>query len=368
MNKFVFLLLVVPFLTICLRAYTFEGESIQIKKKYVSKLLERFHIVAPFVLGFAMTSIIVYSSFNSLFDLNQSVYLLVFSVISLILTIALICLKGIKSKKIQTIDYILLFSICLLFLVFIYILAVTLGIYGSDFRKQVFTDLFSLIGIFIFMLCLLTNIVIYFIRYKNFMGKDLAEEVESTILVETPDEETVEEDESLVESEEETIVAEENEDNDEDVDTSENEESEPQEISKTDEPSDQEIVDEPVMEKPQEEKKKTPTNNPRKNSRYPEFVIPEDESANHLTKLKYTGKLMFAEEKLKNLYSNVKNELLSYGLSSRISNTKETFKKKETIAVLKNQWKISFSLFSNLTRSIDGGWISSTGFIFSKRI
>ncbi len=310
-DGFPFFTMLIPFLTLFLRAYTFEGETIQKKRKYISLLLEKNHVLAPVALAFAACSVIVYTSYESIMDLHQNIFLLIFSIVAAAFTIALICMKNLKSKEIKAFDYILLMSFSLLFMLGMYILAVGLGFYGVDFRKTMFSDLFSLIGIFVLFISLLANIVIYTIRYRSFFKEDIAEKGEEEIQTE-----------EIIEVEEETTEPEEVEIEEEDIllEASEPIEDELEEI-------DDELT-EPALQPVDIDYQV-----------YPTFIIPEDESQNHLTKLKYLSKLMFADEQLKQFYSEIKNELLSYDLTSRIAGGKETFKKKDTMAVIKTNGK-----------------------------
>lgn len=333
--------LVLPYLILCIRAHTYEGSFVSKKKKYVSYLLDRYHPIAVFIIGFGLSYLLAFTSQNALFDLHQNIYLALIAGVCVILCILLFVIKDLKARSIKPIDYLFFLLSSILFFTLIYVLSVALDLYGVSFRKSFFEDMITLISLFVLLICTIVFLILYFIRYKNFF-KAIEEETTSV-------EEAVREPEAIeptdLEATPEQIVDAEAPIVEEPVE----EEPAPVEEEKEEVPLEEEIEDAPTEEETEEpieegepEAIEEPEQEPVPSSAETivdsgaiQIVIPDDESQNHLTKVKYLGKLMFSDEKLKNLYSEVKNYLLSYGATSRIASTKETFKKKGTLAVIR---------------------------------
>ncbi len=343
---------ILPGLCLCLRAHNFDGEIITKKKKYVSALCAKFHIILPIACGFAVAYVLSHATLYKLFELDQNIYVLIVGVVCVILTIAVFCMKNLKATSIKAIDYVLLLAVSILFFSFLYVLCVVLGFYGDSVKKDVFSNMFSLIGLFMLAVCLIVVVILYFIRHKHFMlnTDSPVELIEKFDEPQEKQEEANEESEEVVEpeeiveepKEEETPVAEETPVEPEPIEEPKQEEViEPVAEALVEETPAEEVADEEEEEESEaQEEEETPSEEETTEVdpdawKHPTIVVPEDESQNHMTKVKYLGRLMFSDKRVKYLYSEVKNYFASYGVTSRISNNKETFKKKGVVGIVR---------------------------------
>ncbi len=161
--------LTLPFLALFLRANSYEAKAIFRRRSYVSSLLEKYHILFPFLLGFVAMLAIHKTYPNAILGISQP-YVFIVIAIGEILLVALTILFGkVKAKDIVKTDYVLAIQIFLLFFSFIYILSAALGfIEPKDNDAYIFKHLLSLLSLSVFACCFIFTFIFYFLRYKNF--------------------------------------------------------------------------------------------------------------------------------------------------------------------------------------------------------
>ncbi len=313
----------IPFICLMIRANTFDGTNVLRKKKYTSSLLAKYHLIFPIILALAASLIIRWSI--SQVDQTGIYYVFLSLVIVNVVLLAIALFFGkIKSKLIEKIDYGLLCSLAIELI----ILAFTISTITFKQYHFLYKNVLFLASVGVFGICLIVTLLLYYLRFKHF-DKSLNS---SPVMIAEPVILT-------------TLEEEEEEDDSVEQDLEDREISETKEEAPTEEIS-EEVIEEQEVPDGEEEEEEAET----LEENLDEEASASQESINFSntgSKPKYLSRLMFADEKLKNNYAEVKNYMLSYGVTSRYSNNKETFRKKGLVAVIRVLEK-SFNVYLNI--------------------
>ena len=307
----------VPFVCLMIRANTFDGTNVLRKKKYTSSLLARYHLIFPLILALAASLIIRWSISQ---EDQTGIYYVFLSlvIVSAVLLATALLLGKLKSKVIEKIDYALLCSLAVNMIGLAFVIStIAFNQYHFLYKNVLFLASVSAFGI-----CLIVTLLLYYVRFKHF-DKSLNEQpviVAEPVILTTLEE--VEELEDSLEQESEAL------DEEETIEETHLEEIAEDAIEPEEKESEEEVLEETLDEDD-------------------EALEGSINFASNGSKPKYLSRLMFADEKLKNNYAEVKNYMLSYGVTSRYSNNKETFRKKGLIAVIRVLEK-SFNVYLNI--------------------
>lgn len=355
----VWMSMIIALCCLVVRSHTYQGE-VEIRPKYFAKVFSKYQFYLPFLLAFGLVAVLAYyvcfplSGFHV--DLSGDIVFSVFAGILLFLFVLLLFTRKIKSKKVGATDYILLllgfilfFTLSLVVTLFcnvpkIYSYLMIALIYRPFPKPEGFLGMtaipfYCVLGVVAF--CALVYVLLITLRVHYFAKQHAAavgdltleERIEEVAKIAVEEEESpleeVMPEENIVEIPvEEAPLKEEPMDEEIDVDMDEPEE------------TDEEIEDEEELEEDEpleEEKIEAVERRPRFVESVNIIVPTEEDNTAQLIKprIKYETKLMFAGKDVKQYYSQVKNTILSYGVRSRVSSSKETFRKKGLLAVLK---------------------------------
>ena len=208
--------------------------------------------------------------------------------------------------------FLLVINLIFTFIVFTYFILNILNMYNFVKVDDLVMEIVGIIsGLFSFI-CLLVSILL-------FSKLEAKEQITEDTTIKTIIEEelkTIETESVVVEEESSTVQDEPQEQISEEVQEEVEELIVDEVLDKVEEPIAEEVVEEQVIEEVQN--------------------VEIDLKPIDFSKIKYEGKLMYSSNDLKERYSVIKNHLLSYsGVSSRISNNKETFRKSGIIAQIR---------------------------------
>lgn len=350
------------FACLTIRSLTFAGSASS--ESYFQAVFHHFSVIPALVIALLFAgytaSELLYRA-GAVFSFSETVDVIIVCGILVVLLILLFAFHHFKSEKIVWADAILmwmtpitLFWLALLCMVMLHL---------NHFKpvQDVFEN--SVLG-YVFLgvvaVYLITNIFVMILRLTHYCRPELvhkvvfseeptkesvSEEPQENASVEeteeTPTEESVSTETS---SAEETPVADVAEEPEEETPVEASvEESESENITPAQETPVEE-ADEELSEEESEEDDEDEVSTEIEEEVLPSepkaselsIVVPQENPENPLkVRMKYLSKLMFTSDKSKKLYSEVKNYMLSYGLKSRITSTKETFRKKGLVSVVK---------------------------------
>lgn len=292
--------IVLSVLALGYRVHSFEGEVVEEKHTYFKQLIKKYNLLFPYLCGLCwMTFVGLYTTglFGKLYSPNL-VYGIALGFIVL-LGIIVGSAKKTNPNQIGNADYFMLIFTILCFFSEVFLFGIILNIidlkYIFDIDGSYYKPMLYFLCFFIAML----YVFVILFRIKGFSHLDIEPEIQKEVLPEIeedlPEEEFTPETE-IVEPYEEEVAA-----------------GVIEEVEDEEEPL---IVEEPLG-----------------------LIIPFMEEKSKILKLNFLGRLMYASEDTKRYYSLAKNLFLSYGIKSRFSSSKETYRKNGIVAVMRMSGK-----------------------------
>lgn len=331
-NIIPFTTLIIPFISFALRAYTYNGDFLGKKRKYFSSLANKYHLILPGILALLSGCFLIYSYTNAVIfpqypevTLDLAIVFPILIGVCILLIIGIFSFNKFKASQITITDYLLVTLNGINFFIFVALLTIFLRFPESikEFSfiiPDVFKETLNICYLSVFAVCLILGLGLLVYRYKKYINCDVTEQVEEPLI----ENNEVEEKPDIVDSKQENNI-EQIEEEDTII--------EPDQIF--DNLEDEELEEDDLEEEASDTPLKEPVAISREENQEEVIASSDKETALAISKIKYEAKLMFADEKIKQFYSDIKNHIMSYGATSRISSSKETFRKKGVIAVIK---------------------------------